>query len=155
MGRHRQAHCNLAVVLLAQLAAILPRHANRMAALLGKAGVIDDPCLDRFLPGDRWQHMLTHTAQHRLIRPRRLRHKVQQRLVLRRGSLRRSHRRQRFDTLAALSRKQTDTVVREWPYAVSVSQHGCQTCRVLLETRLRAGSIVKIHPTLPGRLNPH
>jgi hypothetical protein len=36
-----------------------------------------------------------------------------------------------------------------------VSQHRCQTCCVLLETRLDAGSIVKIHPTLPGRLNPN
>ena len=41
-------------------------------------------------------------AQHRLIRPWRLGDKVQQRLVFSRGSLPRGHRRQRFDTLAAL-----------------------------------------------------
>src|SRR5277367_2774748 len=125
MGRYRQAYRDLAVVLLAQLTAILPRDANRVAALLGKAGVVDDPRLDRFVTRYGWQDTLAHTAQHRLIRPRRLGHKVQQRLVLRRGSLRRSHCCQWFDALAALRRQQTDTVVREWLHTVSVSQHRC------------------------------
>jgi len=102
MGGDRQADCHLAVVLLAQLAAILPGHADRVAALLGKSGVVDDPRLDRLVTRDGWQHLLTHPAQHRLIGPRRLSHKVQQRLVLRCGPLRRGHRRQRFDTLATL-----------------------------------------------------
>ena len=130
MGRHRQADRHLAVVLLAQLAAILPRHADRVAALLGKAGVVDDPRLDRFVTRDGWQDTFAHTAQHRLIGPRRLGHKVQQRLVLRRGSLRRGHCRQWFDALAALRRQQPNTVVRERPHTVGVSQHRCQTCCV-------------------------
>ena len=125
-----------------------------MAAFLGKSGVIDDPRLDRFVTRDRWQHMLAHAAQHRLIRPRCLRHKVQQRLVLRRSALRCGHRRQRFDTLASLRRQQPNTVVLERTHAVGMAQHRCQTCRVLLETRLRA-ALVEIHPTLPGRLNLH
>ncbi len=48
----RQRHRDLAIVLLAELAAILPRHADRMPALLGKAGVVDDPGLDRPVPLD-------------------------------------------------------------------------------------------------------
>src|ERR1700683_824682 len=122
MGGHRQAYRHLAVVLLAQLATILPGYTNRVAALLRKASIINDPGLDRFVPGDRWQYPLTHTAQHRLIRPRRLRHKMQQRLVLRRGPLRRSHRRQWFDAFAPLGRQQPDTGVLEWSGAAGVTQ---------------------------------
>ncbi len=43
----RQRHRHLAIVLLAELAAILPRHADRVPPLLGKAGIVDDPRLDR------------------------------------------------------------------------------------------------------------
>src|SRR5215469_8998302 len=93
---------HLAVVLLAQLTAILPGNTDRVAALLRKPGVVDDPRLDRLVTRDRWQDTFADTAQHRLIGPRPLGHKVQQRLVLRRGSLRRRHRRQRLDALAAL-----------------------------------------------------
>ena len=46
----RQRYCDLAVVLLAKLAAILPRHPNRMLTLLGKASIVDDPGLDRTVP---------------------------------------------------------------------------------------------------------
>ena len=54
---HRQAHRDLAVVLLAELAAILAGHADRMLALLGKAGVVDDPGADRSLLLERRQHL--------------------------------------------------------------------------------------------------
>jgi hypothetical protein len=151
MGRHRQADRDLAIVRFAQLTAILPCHADRVAALLGKPGVVDDPRLDRLVTGDRWQDTFAHTAQHRLIGPRRLGHKVQQRLVLRRGSPRRGHRRQRFDALAALRRQQSNTVVPERPDPVGMAQHRCQVRCVLFEPRLRAGFIIAIHPTLPGR----
>ena len=123
MGGHGQTYRHLAVVLLAQLAAILPGHTNRVAALLRKAGVVDDPGLDRFVARDRRQHALAHTAQHRLIRPGCLRHKMQQRLVLRRGSLRRSHRRKWFNALAALGGQQPDAVVLERPDSVGMAQH--------------------------------
>ena len=43
----RQADRNLAVVLLAELTAVLPRHADRVVALLRNAGVVDDPGADR------------------------------------------------------------------------------------------------------------
>ena len=39
----RQAHGHLAIVLFAELPAVLPRHADRMRTLLRNAGVIDDP----------------------------------------------------------------------------------------------------------------
>src|SRR6202034_3265956 len=151
MGGHRETHRYLAVVLLAQLAAILPGYTDRVAALLRKPGVIDDPGLDWFVSGDRWQHSLTHTGQHRLIRPGCLRHKMQQRLVLRRSSLRRSHCRQWFDALATLGGQQPDTIVLEWSDPVGMAQHRRQVCRVGAEPRFRPRPTVKIHPTPPGR----
>src|SRR5260370_17313720 len=83
MGRHRQADRDLAIVLFAQLTAILPCHADRVAALLGKPGVVDDPRLDRLVTGDRWQDTFPHTAQHPFIGPPRPGHKVRHPPVLR------------------------------------------------------------------------
>jgi hypothetical protein len=151
MGGHRHTYRYLAVVLLAQLAAILPGYTDRVMAFLGETRVIDDPGLDWLVSGDRWQHSLTYAGQHRLIRPRCLRHKMQQRLVLRRGSLRRSHRCQWFDALAALGRQQPDTIVLKWSDPVGMAQHRCQVCRIGAEPRFRPRLIVKIHPTPPGK----
>jgi hypothetical protein len=39
---NRQRHRDLTIVLLAKLAAILPRHPDRVPPLLGKAGVVDN-----------------------------------------------------------------------------------------------------------------
>jgi hypothetical protein len=47
---------------------------------------------------------------------------MHQRLMLRRGSFRRSHRGLRFDTLAALGRQQVDTIVFEPPAPVGMAQ---------------------------------
>jgi hypothetical protein len=151
MGGHRQTYRYLTVVLLAQLTAILAGYTDRVAALFRKAGVIDDPGLDWLVSGDRWQYPLTHTGQYCLIRPGCLRHKMQQRLVLRRSSLGRSHRRQWFDALAALGAQQPDTIVREWSDPVGMAQCRCQVCRVGAEPCFRPRPIVKIHPTPPGR----
>ena len=78
----RQRYCDLAIVLLAKLPAKLPRHPNRMLTLLGKAGIVDDPGLDRIVPLDMWQHHLAHLGQHLLVRPLSLTDEMQQRLML-------------------------------------------------------------------------
>ncbi len=59
----------MAIILLAELAAILPRHADRVLALLGKAGVVDDPRLDRSMALDLRQNQLADLAQDLLVRP--------------------------------------------------------------------------------------
>src|SRR3954471_1702006 len=41
----RERHGHWAVVLFAELAAILARHPDRVPALLGEAGIVDDPGL--------------------------------------------------------------------------------------------------------------
>ena len=84
----RQRYRDLAIVLLAELTAILPRHPHRMRALLGKARVVDDPCLDRPVPLDRGQHHLLHLRQHLLVRLAPFAYEMQQRLMLRRRPFR-------------------------------------------------------------------
>lgn len=76
-------HGILAVVLLAELAAILPRHTDRMLPFLGKAGVADDPGADRPLTLKGRQNLRPHDAKHGIVRPVRFRHEVMQRLVRR------------------------------------------------------------------------
>ena len=78
----RQRYHGLAIVLLAELAAVLPRHAHRVPPLLCKAGIINDPSLDRAVALQLRQHHLAHLGQNVLVRPGRLTDKMQQRLML-------------------------------------------------------------------------
>ena len=75
----------LTVVLLAQLATILPCDADRMAAFFREPGVVEDPGLDGAVRRNAGQCDLAYFGQHGLIGPRRLAQKMQQRLVFRRG----------------------------------------------------------------------
>lgn len=43
----RKGHRDLTIVLLAQLATILPCNSDRMPSLVGKARIVDDPSFDR------------------------------------------------------------------------------------------------------------
>src|SRR6476661_6992610 len=63
----RQADRNLTVVPLAELAAILTRHPDRMASLLRKAGVVDDPGFDRAAAFDNRQGQLLYPAENPLV----------------------------------------------------------------------------------------
>lgn len=95
----READRDLAVVLLAELTAILPRDPDRMPAFLGKSGVVDDPRLNWPMPLDQRQHQVANPRQERLVRPRRLADEMQERLMLGRYPRWRRHRSQRLDTL--------------------------------------------------------
>lgn len=77
----RQADRDLAVILLAQLATILPRHADRVLAFLQHARVVDDQGPDRAALLDDGQDTGTHCREHRVAGPLSLRHQVMQRLV--------------------------------------------------------------------------
>src|SRR6202041_2085252 len=69
---NRQRHRHLAIGLLTELTAILVVHADRMLALLGERGVVDDPRLNRSALLDRRQHALNGPwpARPRPTRPR-------------------------------------------------------------------------------------
>src|SRR6185503_9883357 len=59
----RQGYRDLAVILLAELPAILTRHTDRVRSLLGKTGVIDDPRFDRSMALYRRQYHLPTLAK--------------------------------------------------------------------------------------------
>ena len=136
----RQRHCDLAIVLLAELAAILPGHAHRMRALLGKARVIDDPGLDRPMSLDRRQNHLANFCQHPLVRPAPLADKMQQRLMLRR----RRHRSHRLHALALARQHQALTVIPQWLGPVGVTDHAHKFFDIRRKTRLTV-LLLKIH----------
>src|SRR5258705_11753439 len=101
----RKCHGDLAIILLAKLPTILARYADRVLSLLGEAGVIDNPRLNRPGPFHLWPHHLAHLAEDRLVRPAPLADEVQQRLMLGRNPLRCSERCHRLYALA-LTRQQ-------------------------------------------------
>ncbi len=70
----RERHRDLTIVGLAQTPAVLARNPHGMDALLGEAGVVDDPRLDPPLRLDRRQDEPAHLGQNRLVRPSRLAH---------------------------------------------------------------------------------
>jgi hypothetical protein len=152
VGGHRKADRDLAIVLLAALAAILPRYADRVLALLGIAGVVDDQRLDRFLAGDDRQHLRAHFSQYCRVGPGACCDKMQQRLMLRRGALRRGQRCQRLDALATFRRQQADAVVLERPDPVGVAQPRCQLRGVGLEADFRAAVVLKTQLSLPRKV---
>jgi hypothetical protein len=61
----------------AWVAAILPRHTDRMRPFLGKAGIVDDPGFDRSIPLNGGEDHLPHLFQDVLVRPALLSNKMQ------------------------------------------------------------------------------
>ncbi len=78
IGGGRQAHRNLALVLLAKLPPILPGHADRVRALLRDTGVVDNQRADRATLFDNGHDLGTYCLQHRVIGPIGLGHDVMQ-----------------------------------------------------------------------------
>src|SRR3954470_17421800 len=111
----------LAVVLLAELAAILARHPDRVPALLGEAGIVDDPGLDGPSTLEGGQDQVAHLGEHGRIRPRRLTNEMQERLVLGGNPGRGRDRSYRLDALARGRHKQTRAVVAQGCGAVGVA----------------------------------
>src|ERR1700720_3006144 len=89
-----------------------------MLTLLGKAGVGDDPGLDRTVPLHLGHHHLANLGQHLLVRPLSLTDEMQQRLMLRRRAMRRRDRRHRLHALALARHQQTGTIVPQRALAV-------------------------------------
>ena len=145
LARNRQAHGHLAVVLLAQLAAVLPRHADRVLALLGKAGVVHDPGLDRPTALNRGQDKLPHPGQNPIVRPRRARHEVRQRPVPGRNPIRSDSRGQRLRALAVERQRKTVAVVPKRPDTVRVPDHLAQRRDIAFQAPLALNKIL-IHP---------
>jgi hypothetical protein len=78
---HRKADRYPAVILFANLAAILSGHSYRLTTLLGKSGVIDHPRHHRITAQHGWDHKIQTAIQHRFITPRGVGDHMMQRLV--------------------------------------------------------------------------
>jgi hypothetical protein len=66
-------------------------HADRVLALLGRTGVVDDPRFDQSVTLSCRQDHFSHFRQYLLVRPGRLANEMQQRLVLRCRPVRRRY----------------------------------------------------------------
>jgi hypothetical protein len=126
----RQRHHRLAVGLLAELAAILVMHADRVLALLGERRVVDDPGLDRPVPLDLRHYHPLHLGQHRRVGPRGVGNEMQKLLVLRRHAGRRRHRRHRLHASAPLCRQQPRAIALQRPRPIRMPDHARQTINV-------------------------
>ena len=149
----RQRHRHLAVVLLAELTAILPRHADRMPPLLGKARVVNDPRRNRAVPLDLRQHHLAHLGQYPLVGPTAQTDEMQQRLMLGRHPRRRRHRRQRFHALAFTRHHQAHAIVSQWTRSILVADYTHKPLDIIVKPRSTVISQVHLSPHA-GRESP-
>ena len=107
----RQAHGDLAGVLPAKLATILPRDPYGMRPLLRYARVIDNPGADLAAALHHRQGLVSHPPEQSFVRPWSLANEVQQRLVLGRHPSRLGHRRQRLHAPAFQRHQQAYAVI--------------------------------------------
>jgi hypothetical protein len=121
---NRERHGDLAVVLLAKLAAILSCHADRVLALLRDAGVVDD--------------LLT----------RRLRHEVVQRLMLGTNLSRRHTRGHRLDALPLARQQQPGAILQKRPAPIGVADGLAQMLDVRMKTQRHAIRGAQVHVRL-------
>jgi hypothetical protein len=81
LGGHRKTDRHTAIILFANLAAILPGHSHRLLTLLRKSRVIHHPSHYWSLLQHRWQHRIQTSVQHYFIAPGGIGHNVVQRLL--------------------------------------------------------------------------
>ena len=147
---HRQRHRHLAIALSAKLSAVLWGHSHRVLSLLGKAGVIDNPSLDRAVRFEAWKHNLAHLRQHLFVRPIRLADKVQQRLVLGRGPIRRRYCGDRLHALALARAHKPCAIIPQRPPACRVPDNTPYFVNVCPKSRLTLTNAMEIHRSLPA-----
>jgi hypothetical protein len=134
-----QRHGDLAVILFAQLAAVLARHADRVGSFLGKAGVVEDPGSDRPMPGQCRQHLLAHCREHSRIIPRGLGDEVMQGLVSCLDMPRIEAGGHRFDALALARQQQASAIAAQRIDPVGVTDLLGKSTYVSLEPDLTSG----------------
>src|SRR5690606_5325043 len=116
----RQTHCHLAVRLFTELPAILVRDTHRMFALLREAGVVNDP-VAVVLQSENRLNPLLDTSDDTLVRPRRLRYQMMQRLMLGADVIRIGVRGQRLNALTFDRQHQGPAIVCEARASIRVT----------------------------------
>lgn len=130
----RHGHRDLAVVLLAQRTAVLPRHADRMRSLLGNAGVVHDPSSRRGMSLELCQGVVSCTCQQFGVIPWRGRDKVVHRLVPSRNVSRINLRGHRLHALSLPRQQESSQIRSQRGDSISVSHGTTQACNVRIET---------------------
>jgi hypothetical protein len=104
----------------------LSGHADQVAALLGKAGVVENPGLDRSHMLEGGQNVLAHHGEHGRVAPCRLGNQVRERLVGGLNMLPIEPGRHRFDPLARSRQQQAGTVAAQRVAPISMADHFTQ-----------------------------
>ena len=126
-----------------------------MLTLLGKAGVVDDPGLDRTVPLHLGHHHLANLGQHLLVRPLSLTDEMQQRLMLRRRAMRRRDRRHRLNALALARHQQAGAIMPQRFLAVLVANHARKPLDIPRKSRFTvvSSSVIHLSPQADVNLN--
>lgn len=131
--------------LLAELAAILPRDANRMLAFLGKSRVVDDPRRDGAMLLNCRQRMCANAIHHRRVAPFALADEMQHRLVMGGRSAWRRQRCHRLNAFAIDRQQQSRAITRQRPHAAGIAEHAPQIADVGRKALAAAAAFVLIH----------
>ena len=91
------------------------------------------------MPLDLGQNPIANPAHQGLVRPRRLTHEVQQRLMFGRHPRRRGHRRQRLHALALQRQQQPKAVILQRLGPICVTDHAHQGLDIGVERRFTLG----------------
>jgi hypothetical protein len=137
-----RAHRNLAIILVAKLAAVLPRDADRVLALLRKTCVVDDPVSHRPVPLEGGQHRTPQSSQQRRVIPIGLGYNVMERLVTGLYVSRLDPGRHGLHALASARQQQSRTVGAHRRSPAGMTQHrgdltqvGCKPRLAVLKAR--------------------
>ena len=147
----RNADRHSAVILLAQLTAILARDSNGMSSLLGESCVIHDPRCQLMLLGHRRQNLTPHLLEKRLVAPWRIGHYVMQGLVHLAHVAGSQPRRHRLDALALDRKHQALGVILDGNYSIRMSGYLGQTIQIGLQTLRLAREIRPVAAHRPQR----
>jgi hypothetical protein len=146
---HRQRDGDLAIGLLAELAAVLVRHADRVRPALGKARVVDDPGLDRPVPLHRRQHEIAHLAEHLRVGPFALGEKVG--LMLGAGRIGCRRRRDRLRALPLAIQEQPRAVIAHRRHPGRVPHHAGNLVQIRRKTLRTVVRSPPVHRSLRRR----
>ena len=128
----RQADGHLAVVLVAQLAAVLAGHPHRVLSFLRETCVVHDAVAPVLQPEHRL-YPIAHGTQHRAVRPLRLGNEVVQRLMARAHVQRIQSGRHGLDALARQRQHQAGAVPAQPVVPVRMTQPLTQAGHVAIE----------------------
>jgi hypothetical protein len=132
----RKADGYLAIILLAGLSAVLPGYAHRMGALLGQAGVVDDPGYNRAAFRHRRQRIVARAAQQGLVAPGSVGHHMVQRLMHTPDVGRGQTRCHRLDRLALPGQQQPGAVQLQGNSTIRVPGGFRQTVKIVRQALL-------------------